>query len=105
MTTDTPIACSLSADALPKRLAEMRAIGKDSFLSVSPEGTLRFRADQATRERLDAIIAAESQCCAFLRFELTEDGGELVLSVTAPEGAEPLAWDLVNSFAANAGAA
>lgn len=105
MTPETPIACSLSAEELPARLAQMRAIGKDALLAVTPQGTLRFRADETTRERLDAIIAAESQCCSFLRFELAEDGGELLLSVTAPEGAEPLARDLVDAFAADTKAA
>jgi len=102
MTTDTPIACSLSADELPKRLAEMTALGKDALLGVSPEGAMRFRADNGTRERLEGIIAAESECCSFLQFGLTETADALVLSVTAPEGAEPLAWDLVNAFAADA---
>lgn len=101
MTTDTPVACSLSAEEMPKRLAEMRAIGNDALLSVTPEGTLRFRADQSTRDRLEAIIAAESQCCAFLRFDLSEESDELTLIITAPEGAERLALDLVNAFAAD----
>jgi hypothetical protein len=52
-----------------------------------------------TRERLEGIIAAESACCSFLGFDLGDDAGELVLTVTAPEGAEPLAFDLVNAFA------
>jgi hypothetical protein len=98
MTPDAKIACSLSAADLPKRLAEMSAIGKDSLLSVSPEGVLRFHADQATRGRLERIIAAESRCCSFLGFDLREDAGELVLTITAPEGADPLAFDLVDAF-------
>jgi hypothetical protein len=101
MTPDAKIACSLPADELPKRFAEMSAIGRDSLLSVSPEGVLRFHADQATRARLIDIIAAESRCCAFLGFDLREDAGELVLTITAPESAEPLAVDLVNAFAGN----
>jgi hypothetical protein len=105
LTTDPQIACSLSADELPKRLAEMAAIGKDSLVSVSPEGVLRFRGDRATRERLEAIIAAESACCSFLGFDLRGEAGELVLTVTAPEGAEPLAFDLANAFAGDANAA
>jgi hypothetical protein len=105
MTTDTPIACSLSADQIPKRLAEMSAIGRDALLGVTPVGALRFRADQPTRARLEAIIVAESQCCSFLRVELVEESGELVLSVTAPEGAEPIAQELVNAFAADREAA
>jgi hypothetical protein len=98
MTTDPPIACSLSAAELSARLAEMRAIGNDALLGADPDGLLRFRADRQTRERLEGVIAAESQCCSFLRFDLTEQGGELRLSVTAPEGAEPVASDLVNAF-------
>jgi hypothetical protein len=101
MTRETPIACSLSAEELPARLAEMRAIGRDALLAVTLEGALRFSGDDATRQRLETIIAAESQCCPFLRFELADDRGELVLSVTAQEGAEPVARDLVNAFAAD----
>ena len=100
MTPETPIACSLSAEELPARLAQIRAIGDDALIGVTSEGTLRFRAGDTIRERLEAIIAAESRCCSFLRFELAEHDGELVLSVTAPEGAEPLARDLVDAFAA-----
>jgi len=100
MDTDTPIACSLSGDELPGRLAELGAIGRDALLSVSPDGALRFRADTALRERLDAVIAAESSCCSFLKLDLREQAGELVLTIGAPEGAEPLASDLVNAFAA-----
>jgi hypothetical protein len=103
MTTEPVIACSLSSDELPERLAEVRAIGRDALLSVSAEGVLRFRADDETRARLEAIIAAESRCCPFLTFELREQAGTLVLTIAAPDGAEPLAFDLVNAFAAEAG--
>jgi len=105
MTTEPVIACSLSSDELPERLAEVRAIGRDALLSVSAEGVLRFRADDRTRARLEAIIAAESSCCPFLSFDLREHAGALVLTVAAPDGAEPLAFDLVNAFAAEAEAA
>ncbi len=99
MSSDTRIACTLSADELPKRLAEIRGIGTDALLSVDAEGGMRFRADHGTRERLEAVIAAESSCCAFLRFDLREEGEELVLSMAAPEGAEPVARELVGAFA------
>jgi hypothetical protein len=105
MTPDPTIACSLGADELPERLAQMRAIGEDSLLSVSLEGPLRFRSDQVTRSRLEEIIAAESACCSFLDFELREHDAELVLTVSAPEGAEPLALDIVDAFAGGANAA
>jgi hypothetical protein len=105
MTTEPVIACSLSGDELPQRLAEMTAIGRDALLSVSAEGVLRFRADEGTRARLEAIIAAESSCCPFFSFDLREQAGALLLTITAPEGAEELALDLMNAFAAEAGPA
>jgi hypothetical protein len=105
MTTEPLIACSLSGEELPQRLAELRALGRDALLSVSAGGVLRFRADERTRGRLEAIIAAESICCPFLSFELREQTGALLLTIAAPDGAEPLAFDLVNAFAAEAGPA
>jgi hypothetical protein len=97
MTSDAPIACSLSAAELPSRLAEVRAIGRDALLSAR-DGTLYFRDDSAIRTRLEDVIAAESKCCSFLSFELREDAGELALSIHAPEGGEPVADDLAAAF-------
>lgn len=57
------------------------------------------------RRRLEAIIAAESRCCSFLSFQLREHPGELLLSIDAPEGAEPVVAELVSAFAAEAEAA
>jgi MerR family copper efflux transcriptional regulator len=105
MNKDVPIACSLDADELPKRLAELQAIGRDALLSVDPDGVLRFRADESIRARLEAIVAAESRCCPFLSFDLREQAGELLLWIRAPEDAEPLASDLAGAFAAEVEAA
>jgi len=102
MTGETPIACSLSAEELPARLAEIRAIGAAALLGVDGPGALRFRNDEATRRRLEAIVAAESECCSFLVFDLKSHGDELELRVTAPDGAEALADDLVQAFAEGA---
>ena len=54
----------------------------------------------ATRGASRRVIAAESRCCSFLNFDLREQASELVLKIGAPEGAEPLAFDLVDAFAA-----
>ena len=89
----------------PGPAGRVRAIGRDALLGVGPDGVLRFRAGTATRARLAAIIAAESRCCPFLSFDLRERDGELLLSIGAPEGAEPLASDLVSAFATEVEAA
>jgi hypothetical protein len=93
-----PIACSLSGPELEERLEEISAAGRDA-VRVGDE--LHFPADAATRERLEAIIAAESRCCAFLSFELRESGEELALSISAPKEAEPIAAELLNAFSAS----
>ena len=102
MTMDSPIACSLNASDLRARLDEIGALGRDALLSTDTDGTMRFRANGTTRERLEAIIAAEASCCSFLRFKLTDEGGTLTLTITAPAGAEPVAHDLTAAFARQA---
>jgi len=98
MNSDTPIACSLSATDLSARLAEMKRLGQDALLSVDGAGTLRFRANGDTRARLEAIVAAEAECCPFLDLNLREEANELLLTIAAPEGAEPIAADLIEAF-------
>ena len=98
MKSDTPIACSLSATDLSARLAEMKRLGQDALLSVDGAGTLRFRADGDTKARLEAIVAAEAECCPFLDMDLREEAGALVLEIRPPQGAEPVVADMVSAF-------
>lgn len=100
MTDDTPIACSLGAGELKKRLAVIAEIG-DSLISREVEGgrhLLRFRAGAATRTQLEEIVAAEAECCSFLDLSLDGEGNELVLSIAAPEEAQGLADSLAGAF-------
>lgn len=101
MSAEPPIACSLSATELPTRLAEMAALGDAALLDVRHAGThaeLRFAAGGGVRERLEAVVAAESECCAFLAMRVTEAAHTVVLTIDAPEGAEPVQQELVNAF-------
>jgi hypothetical protein len=90
-----PVACSLSGPELQARLAEISAAGRHA---VRMGDELHFPADAATRGRLEAIIAAESRCCAFLSFDLRESGDELVLTIGAPKEAEAVAAELIEVF-------
>ena len=103
MSPETPLACTLSAAELPGRLAEIAALGRNALIGVRPDGSLRFRNDPAVRSRLDAIVAAESECCAFLDLELRESGRELVLAIHAPEGGDLVARELAGAFRGLAG--
>ncbi len=101
MPTDAPVACSLTPVELPVRLAEMADIGKSALLGVDVAGTravLRFRPGADTRRRLDAIVVAESRCCAFLGMAVNDESDALVLTITAPPDAEAILGDLAAAF-------
>jgi hypothetical protein len=95
------IACSLGADELPARLREIRAIGEAALLDSevsAASAVLRFSADADVRQRLEAIVAAESRCCAFMTFDLRDEGGRLALRIEAPEDAQAALEQLAAAF-------
>lgn len=97
-----PIACSLGASDLGRRLEEIAALGRDHLTGVETrEGArlLRFHLDDDSRRRLTAIVAAESECCPFLDLDLRERDGELVLTIAAPEEGQAVADELAAAFA------
>lgn len=101
MTDETPIACSLDPGHLQRRLDEITKLGTESLITRKADGdrhVLLFRKNAGTRHRLEAIVAAEAQCCSFLDLSLTQEGDELVLSIVAPAGAELIAAQLANAF-------
>lgn len=102
MTGGTPIACSLGAGDLRQRLAEIAEVGAGNLIARSADGDrhlLRFRSNAETRRRLEAIVAAEGQCCSFLDLRLEARGDETVLSIGAPEDGQPIADALATAFA------
>ena len=102
MTEAKPIACSLDAGDLQQRLAAIAEIGAASLISSQIDGNrhlLRFHSSEPTRRRLEEIVAAEARCCSFLALSLTEEGGELVLSIAAPEDGQAVADELARAFA------
>ena len=96
---ELPIACTLDGPALAERLAEIRAVGHEALIAAEPGGVVRFHATPEVRERLERIVAAEAECCAFLDFELSQTDDELRLTIAAPEGAELVRTELVTAFA------
>jgi hypothetical protein len=97
MSTQPPIACTLSAAEMPARRAEMALIAHDlvSAETHADRGVLRFHAGARTRERVAAFVAAESRCCSFLRMELHDDPDALTLTVEGPAGSEPIVRELL----------
>jgi hypothetical protein len=102
MTQPLPIACTLSAADLEVRLAELRALGSDALRDVSEQAgraVLRFRSGPDVARRVDAAVAAESECCAFLDFHVEHGAEATVLTVEAPDGAAEIVHELAEAFA------
>jgi hypothetical protein len=101
MPAELPIACSLSVTELPARLAEMAALGDAALMDARQDAThaeLRFAAGATVHERVSAIVAAESRCCAFLTMRVSETPDAVVLAIDAPESAEVVLAELVDAF-------
>jgi hypothetical protein len=91
----------LSATALDDRLAQMADLGRDALLGVEQaerRASVRFAADAGIPERLARIVAAESECCAFLAMWVSDQPDGVVLTIEAPEGAELAAQEIVDAF-------
>lgn len=89
----TQIACSLDASDQRSRLADMAAVSHHALRAreAVPGGhRLTFAATGDVRARLQRIVDAEAACCAFLRFDLRPEGGELRLDITGPGDALPI---------------
>jgi hypothetical protein len=103
MPEDLPVVCSLGAGDLAQRLSAIAEIGAESLIDRrANEGRhlLRFRSDPKTQRRLEDVIAAEAECCAFLDLSLEEDGDDLILSIAAPEAGQATADGFAAAFAA-----
>ncbi|MBA2729762.1 MAG: hypothetical protein H0U48_03305 [Euzebyaceae bacterium] len=67
-------------------------LASDALLGQQPiDGGLRarFRNAPGIEQRVRDLVAAESQCCAFLRFHVHHDGQAVVLDITGSVDAQP----------------
>jgi hypothetical protein len=102
MTTPLPIVCTLTADEVPARLDQIRAVSREALRVKTTTGThavLSFDPAPGVRERLAAIVTAESKCCAFLTMTLADEPDAITLAIDAPDGAEAVLDELLAWFA------
>jgi hypothetical protein len=88
------IACELGSDETGAQVKRWLRLGRDAGLErVETEDGLRirFRGEPAVEEELRALVAVESNCCSWARWEVRRADGELILTVSStPEGAATL---------------
>lgn len=104
--TEIPIACTLSPAEMEARGHDIRALGQAALVSVEcgeRHATLRFRPGPEVRERVEAIVAAEGECCAFLALKVSAgEEDATVVTIQAPVGGEATVRELAYLFAADA---
>jgi hypothetical protein len=89
--TQLPVGCALSDPDLAKRRAGLftdLARRRQEVRWLVDGITLRYSSEQGTLAFLGEFIQLESQCCPFLRFQLTVEpgGGPVWLELTGPPG-------------------
>ena len=95
----TAIACTLDSGTMAARLDRIKAFTHASLLSHEQrEGKVRIVYRRDAADELRAIVELERRCCAFLRFDVHEAGRSVVLTISAPPGAEDAAVWLLAQF-------
>jgi hypothetical protein len=97
MSTDKPIACTLSPADIPARLDEWRAVVALANTREATDGgeRLRFPHDAELAARLAALAVAETGCCSFFTISVMATGDDLWLTVEAPVEGRPLVDQLL----------
>ena len=91
--TELPTACTLEPEQMPGRLAFIEGLTADALIDQQPIAggqRSRFRDTPDVEQRVRDLVAAESECCAFLRFELARDEHALLLDITGSPDAQPV---------------
>jgi hypothetical protein len=86
---ELPLACTLSPAQGTDRLRRWQDLGDDVRGAVwNGRLSLRVTYQASALGSLEPLVRAEQHCCAFLDWSLASSGGELVLTVEAPEAAK-----------------
>jgi hypothetical protein len=93
--TAPAIACSLAAADLRDRIGEWRAVVADAPWAEIPGGVV-VDVPAGRQAALVELIAAEQGCCPFLTFQVTVAGDVARVSITAPDEARTLVFDLLD---------
>lgn len=81
------IACSLSGPELLERIKEWREVASRAT-SRQIQGdriVATYPPDRQLVQQLHGLIAAEAECCSFMRFEVHEGPDQVVVELQVPE--------------------
>lgn len=94
------IACALNAADFKGRVADIRNLARRSLRSSRREPLrLHLTYGPEALAEVEGLVAAESECCGFLDFDLRQEAEAVQLTITAPVEALAAADELFAHFA------
>ncbi len=94
---EIPVACTLGPEDGTERMRRWQQLvqhAKPTTRRIGHQLEVQFRPGSGVRDELEALAAAEQQCCAFVAWTVAVDTGQPVLHVTAsseqPDDIEPI---------------
>lgn len=98
-----PVACTLGPDDGAERMRRWQQLVERASPAARRTGhqlDVGFQSGPGVREELEALAAAEQQCCAFVTLTVTTNSGQPVLRVTAPPNQPDNIEPIANLFSA-----
>ncbi len=96
--TMLPLACTLGSGEGSARMRRWQAVASKGRPIAQRRGhqlEVRYQPEPGVRDELEALAAAERQCCKFVAWDVIQDGQHPVLRVTAdpsrPDDVAPIA--------------
>lgn len=99
MSEPAPIACTLGAGDFKARVAWIADLNRRALRSQRRDD-LRVELAYAAEARDEVLemVRGEQECCAFLTFQVREEGGAVRVIIEAPEGAREAAETVFEPF-------
>lgn len=84
-----------------QRGEDIRALGRGALTTIERgdrQVVLRFRPGREIREQVEEIVAAETECCAFLDVTIVREQDATVVTIVSPPGGTPVMHELADMF-------
>jgi hypothetical protein len=87
MANEETLACGLSGPELSERIKEWGQVASRATSRHVEKGRIlsTYAPDQQLLQQLRRLIAAEAECCPFMRFNVEEGPDEVVVELRVPE--------------------
>lgn len=94
-----PVACTLGAGDFKARLAWIADLNRRASRSQHRDDLrLELAYAAGARDEVLEMVCGEQECCAFLTFEVREEGGSVRVAIQAPERAREAAETVFGPF-------